>query len=106
MQEMQVPSLGWEDPLEEEMATHSSILAWRIPMNNGAWSAAVQGVAKSWTRLKTHAHSLLWIFFFFFGYTAYRILVPQPEIEPALEVWRLNHWATGEVPLLRIVKLH
>ena len=30
MQEMQVPSLGWEDPLEEEMATHSSILAWRI----------------------------------------------------------------------------
>ena len=31
MQEMQVPSLGWEDPLEEKMATHSSILAWEIP---------------------------------------------------------------------------
>ena len=31
MQEMQVRSLGWEDPLEEEMTTHSSILAWRIP---------------------------------------------------------------------------
>ena len=31
MQEMQVPSLGREDPLEEEMATHSSILAWEIP---------------------------------------------------------------------------
>ena len=31
MQEMQVPSLGWEDPLEKEMATHSSILAWEIP---------------------------------------------------------------------------
>ena len=30
-QEMQVRSLGWEDPLKEEMATHSSILAWRIP---------------------------------------------------------------------------
>ena len=30
-QEMQVQSLGWEDPLEEEMATHSSTLAWRIP---------------------------------------------------------------------------
>ena len=29
--EMGVPSLGWEDPLEEEMATHFSILAWRIP---------------------------------------------------------------------------
>ena len=31
MQEMRVQSLGWEDPLEEEMATHSSILAWEIP---------------------------------------------------------------------------
>ena len=31
MQETQVRSLGWEDPLEKEMATHSSILAWRIP---------------------------------------------------------------------------
>ena len=31
MQEMQVPSLGQEDPLEEEMATHSSVLAWKIP---------------------------------------------------------------------------
>ena len=31
MQEMQVRSLGWEDPLEKEMATHSSILAWKIP---------------------------------------------------------------------------
>ena len=31
MQETRVPSLGWEDPLEEEMATHSSILAWEIP---------------------------------------------------------------------------
>ena len=30
-QEMQVQSLGWEDPMEEEMATHSSILAWEIP---------------------------------------------------------------------------
>ena len=44
-------SLDWEDPLEEEMATHSSILAWRIPMDRGAWRATVQGVAKSWTRL-------------------------------------------------------
>ena len=31
MQETQVPLLGWEDPLEKEMATHSSILTWRIP---------------------------------------------------------------------------
>ena len=42
-----VGDLGWEDPLEKEMATHSSILAWRIPMDRGAWRATVQGVAKS-----------------------------------------------------------
>ena len=46
-----VQSLGWEDALEEGMATHSSILAWRIPMDRGAWQARVHGVAKSWTRL-------------------------------------------------------
>ena len=37
--------------LEKEMATHSSILAWRIPMDRGAWLATVDGIAKSWTRL-------------------------------------------------------
>ena len=37
MQETWVQSLGWEDPLEEGMATHFSILAWRIPMDSGAW---------------------------------------------------------------------
>ena len=40
---MWVPSLGQEDPLEEEMATHASVLAWRIPMDRGAWGATVQG---------------------------------------------------------------
>ena len=40
---------GWKDPLEEGMATHSSILAWRIPMDRGAWPATVHGVAKSQT---------------------------------------------------------
>ena len=47
MQETQVLSLGWEDPLEEEMATHSSVVAWRIPGTRGAWWAAVYGVAQS-----------------------------------------------------------
>ena len=32
--------LGWEDPLEEDMATHSSILVWKIPMDKGAWQAS------------------------------------------------------------------
>ena len=49
MWETWVRSLGWEDPLEEGMATHSSILAWKIPMNRGAWRAIVHGVAKSRT---------------------------------------------------------
>ena len=51
MRETWVPSLGWEDPLEEGMATHSSILAWGIPMDRGAWRAIVHGVTKSRTRL-------------------------------------------------------
>ena len=51
MWEIRIRSLGREDPLEKEMATHSSIFAWRIPMNGGAWWATVHRVAKSWTRL-------------------------------------------------------
>ena len=47
MQETWVRSLGWDDPLEEGMAAHSSILAWRIPVDRGAWRATVHGVAKS-----------------------------------------------------------
>ena len=44
-------SLGWEDPLEEGMATHSSILAWRIPMDRRTWWATMHRVPDSWTRL-------------------------------------------------------
>ena len=51
MQEIPVRFLGQEDPLEEGMATHSSILAWRIPMDRGAWQATVCGVTESWTQL-------------------------------------------------------
>ena len=50
-QENWVQSLGWEDSLEEGMATHTSILAWKIPMDRGAWWATVHGVAKSQTQL-------------------------------------------------------
>ena len=46
-----VRPLSWEDPLEEGMATHSSILAWRIPRHRGAWQAIVHGVEKSHTGL-------------------------------------------------------
>ena len=47
--ETQVRSLGQKDPLEKEMETHSSILAWRILWTRGAWQATVHGVAKSQT---------------------------------------------------------
>ena len=47
--EIWVQVLGWEDSSEESMATYSSILAWRIPMDRRAWSATVHEVTKSWT---------------------------------------------------------
>ena len=55
MQKTQVQSLGWEDPLEEEMATHSSILAWRIPWTEEPGGLQSMGWQKSWTQLSTHA---------------------------------------------------
>ena len=51
LQELQLPSLGGEDPLEEGVATHSRVLAWRIPMDGGAWWATVHGVVKGQTRV-------------------------------------------------------
>ena len=51
MQEMRVRSLGQEDPLEKEMATSPSILAWKISWTKGAWWATVPRVTKSQTRL-------------------------------------------------------
>ena len=63
MWETWVQSLGWEDPLEEGMATHSNILAWRIPIDRRVWWATVHGVAEGWTRLSDftftfHFHAL------------------------------------------------
>ena len=62
MRETWVPSLDWEDPLEEDMAAHSSILAWGIPIDRGAWQAAVHGVTESQTQpeLSTAQHTGGW----------------------------------------------
>ena len=49
MQQTWVRSLGWEDPPEEGMAIHSSILAWEIPVDSGTWRVTVHGVEKSQT---------------------------------------------------------
>ena len=51
MRETRVWSLGWEDLLEQGVVTHSSILAWRIPMDRGSWQATIHGVRKSQTQL-------------------------------------------------------
>ena len=61
-----VRSLGWEDPLEEGMATHSSILSWRVPMDRGAWQATVHGVRKrhdlrGLTLMHTYIHTHIYI---------------------------------------------
>ena len=53
-QETQVQSLGREDPLEKEIATHSNILAWRIPVDTGVWQITVHGVAESDTTATKH----------------------------------------------------
>ena len=58
MQETWVQFLGWDVPLEKEMATHSSILAWRIPWTEKPWQATAHGI----TRVR---HSLALFFFFF-----------------------------------------
>ena len=51
MWETWVSSLGWKDPQEEGMVTHSSILDWKIPIDRGDRWATICGVAKSWTIL-------------------------------------------------------
>ena len=59
MQETLVQSLDQGGPLEEGMATHSSILAWKNPMDRGGWWTTVHNVAKSGTRLErqsVHTH--------------------------------------------------
>ena len=57
---MQVQSLGWEDPLEKEMATHSNTHAWEVPWTEGPGGLQSVGlVARSWPQLSTHAHNSL-----------------------------------------------
>ena len=73
----QVRSLGWEDPLEEGMAPHSSILAWRISTDRGARRATAYGVTQSQTRLK-------------------RLSTQGCTRCTGMQI--LNHWTTREVP--------
>ena len=79
--------------LEKEMATHSSVLAWRIPGTGDPGGAAVYGVAQSQTRLKRLSSS---------SSTSCEIIVPQAGMEPmplAVAAQSSNHWTAREVPL-------
>ena len=58
MQETQVQSLGWEDPLKKEVATHSSILAWEIPWTEEPGGLQSMESQKSQTQLTTRYHFL------------------------------------------------
>ena len=75
MQETQVQSLGQEEPLEKEMAPHSSTLAWRILWSRGAWRATVHGVAQirhDWATInlffRRRQRGLMWIVGDFFAW--------------------------------------
>ena len=61
MQEAWVRSLGWEDPLEEEMATHSSILIWEISQTEERGRLQSMG-SQSWTRVSTPAHVHIYMY--------------------------------------------
>ena len=57
-EEVWLRSLGQGDPLEEEMAAHSSVLAWRIPVDRGAWRAAARGVTQSQMQLSKRTQAI------------------------------------------------
>ena len=84
-----VQSLGWENPLEEEMATHSSSLAWRIPWTEepgGLWSMGSQRVGHNCACMCAQATC--------------KILVRRKGIKPgppAVEMWNPNHWTAREL---------
>ena len=95
MQKTQVPSLGWEDPLEKGMAAHSIILAWRIPRRESSCGLQVYGVAKGQTQL-SNICSVTFTYFMF----KHNLLKSSNNPTPILadEQWRhvLQSLETGE----------
>ena len=113
VQEMQVRSLGLEDPLEKEMATHSSILAQEIPWTEEAEAGGLQSMGCKEsdtiqqfckTQINPQEHGFLFLLLLY--HMACWVLVTQPEIEPgplAVEVWKPNHWIIQGIPTLCIL---
>ena len=118
MQEMQVQSLGQDDLLEKEMATHSSVLAKRILWTEKPSGLLSRGVTKEseMTRqlnniipfLNLNTYLFIWLSrIFSCGVRTLSCymwnLDPWPGVEPgppALEVWQLGHWTTRDVPIV------
>ena len=98
MQETRVRSLGQEDPMEEDMATHSSILAWENPMDSGAWWATVHGVAKRRTWLSNftffsflvYPYASLWGCALYGSGQMYNNLCPSWEFYTILWSWKFS----------------
>ena len=93
MQETRDWYLGGDDPREKEVATHSSILAWRIPMDRGVWQATVHGVAKSQTQLSDHKQqqhiiSMLWSLLKFSE-------IAMKIQQPLILINRIHSWEEG-----------
>ena len=78
--------LGQEDPLEEEMATHSNIPAWKIPRTEEPWQAIVHRVTKSWIRLSDWAHIIF-----------HCVYVPH------LLYWFIYWWTFSFLPLCWVI---
>ena len=97
-----VQSLGWEDTLEESMATHSNVRAWRIPVDRGVWWAIVHGASKSWMRLSTATKHIsfhpgkdgvLLLFLFPLLHHQKQLIVC---LFRGLFLYPLGHWKPGE----------
>ena len=83
-----VQSFGWEDSLEDGLATHSSILAWRISMDWGAWQATVHGVVKSWTWLGVWAQHSTYMHMYTHTHTHNEILLSHKKRIKSFHLWQ------------------
>ena len=94
MQELQVWSMGWDYPLEEEMATHSNILAWKIPWQRSLPGYSPWGHKESdmiWVTIHTCMHACLpWLFMLDFFSTLNNILLPECTAVDLSIYWRIS----------------
>ena len=102
MQETQVKSLGWEDPLEKGMATHSSILAWRISWNLACSSSWGHKVRQDWEKFPSLLGEYSWFvwvfdvngyFYLYCKSNKYTLAVRKPYPSQIRNVWRKGEFS-------------